>query len=103
MDIYSQARTKIRTSIIPIMLDFFPDTAKQNAGIIFSHLNGSEPTVPYMIINILGIEQKGHHSTATLLNTDNELAISNFYEILVQFGFFGSTAGNMAHHFSNKV
>lgn len=103
MDIYSKARTAIRTSVIPIMTEFFPNETTQNNGVIFSHLNGPEDSGPYMTINILSIEQKGHHSTSTLLNEDDELAISNFYEVLVQFSFFGSTAGNMAHHFSNKV
>jgi hypothetical protein len=103
MSIYTDVRTASRNSIIQSLISYFPTVADQDAGIIFSHLSGAEPSIPYVVINILSIEQQGHHSTSTLTSTAKQLSVAAFYEVMVQYSFSGSTAGSMAHDFSHKV
>lgn len=104
MAAYSDVRKAVRRAVIQSLIEYFPDTASQNAGIIFSHVNGSEPVNPYVVINVLGIEQNGKHSTSTLANpSQNILNIRASYEITVQFSFCGSTAGDMAQSFTQRI
>lgn len=103
MSLYGDIRTAARNVAIKALEDYFPTPTEQNAGIIFAHLNGAEPAGPYVVINIINIEQQGHHSTSTLTNTDEELAIQVAYEVMIQFGFCGSTAGEMAQHFTQRI
>ncbi|MNF65275.1 hypothetical protein D3C85_996080 [compost metagenome] len=102
MNIYSLVRQSVRNSILDIFAVDFPNTP-----IIFSHSGGSEPSVPYVVINILSVDQKGHHSTSTLTTVPidgvGELSVSAFYEVMVQYSFCGTTAGDMAHTFSHRV
>lgn len=102
--IYTDVRKAIRRAAIQSLIEYFPDTASQNAGIIFSHVNGSEPSSPYVVINVLGIEQQGKHMTSTLSNpTDNTVSVRASYEITVQFSFCGSTAGDMVQSFTQRI
>lgn len=103
MNIYTLVRKATRDSILTTLPEFFPTSVEQNAGVIFSHNNGAEPSIPYVVINILSIEQQGRHRTSTLTNTTEELTVSAFYEVMVQYSFCGSTAGDMAHTFSHRV
>ena len=104
MAAYSDIRKAIRRASIQSLIEFFPTTDLQNKGIIFSHLSGAEPNTPYVVINILGIEQQGKHSTSTLSDpTQNTLYIRASYEITVQFSFCGSTAGDMAQSFTQRI
>lgn len=101
--IYTDVRKAVRRAAIQSLIEYFPDTASQNAGIIFSHVNGSEPVNPYVVINILGHSQQGHVQTASTTNEQFELIHQVAYEVTVQFSFCGSTAGDMAHSFSQRV
>lgn len=102
---YNDVRKAVRRAVIQSLIEYFPDTASQNAGIIFSHVNGSEPANPYVVINVLGIEQIGRHSTSTLTDPSegNILNVRVSYEITVQFSFCGSTAGDMAQSFTQRI
>lgn len=95
--IYSFVRTAIRNSTLKALAEY------PTSPVIFSHLNGAEPSESYTIINILSIEQQGHHQTATLTNENEELNVSAVYEILVQFSFCGSLSGDMAHSFTQAI
>lgn len=104
MAVYSDIRKSVRRASIQSLIEFFPTTDSQNKGIIFSHVNGSEPSTPYVVINILGIEQIGKHSTSTLADpTQNIVNVRASYEITVQFSFCGSTAGDMAQSFTQRI
>ncbi len=101
---YSEVRKAIRRAVIQSLIEYFPTEADQNNYIFFSHSNGTEPSNPFVVINILGIEQIGKHSTSTLADpTQNILNIRASYEINVQFSFCGSTAGDMAQSFSQRI
>lgn len=101
--IYSDVRKAIRKAAIGSLLDFFPTTVEQDKFIIFSNGNGTEPVESYVVINILNIEQQGHHITSTLTNEDEELSIQAQYECLVQFSFIGSLSGDMAQSFTQRI
>lgn len=101
---YSEVRKAIRRAVIQSLIEYFPTTEDQDKYIFFSHSGGTEPSNPFVVINILGIEQIGKHSTSTLSDpTDNVLYIRASYEINVQFSFCGSTAGDMAQSFSQRI
>lgn len=98
MNIYTLVRKAARDSILQIFATDFPNTP-----VIFSHQGGAEPSVPYVVINILSIEQVGHQTTSSLVNVTQELDVSAYYEVMVQYSFCGSSAGDMAHSFSHRV
>lgn len=101
---YSEVRKAIRRAVIQSLIEYFPTTEDQDKYIFFSHTGGTEPSNPFVVINILGIEQIGKHSTSTLADpTQNILNIRASYEINVQFSFCGSTAGDMAQSFSQRI
>lgn len=104
MAVYSDVRKAIRRATIQSLIEYFPTTQEQNDLIFFSHTNGSEPSQPYVVINILGIEQQGKHMTSTLANSkDDTLLVRVAYEITVQFSFCGSSAGDMAQTFTQAI
>lgn len=104
MAAYSDIRKAIRRAAIQSVIEYFPTEADQNKFVFFSHTNGSEPANPYMVINILGIQQIGKHSTSTLADpTQNIVSVRASYEITVQFSFCGSTAGDMAQSFTQRI
>lgn len=74
-----------------------------NPLVILSHQNGTEPSKSYCAINIMSIEQQGHHSTSVLTNTNEQLTIQAFYECFVQFSFIGSDSGDMAQSFIQRI
>lgn len=69
----------------------------------FSHNNGTEPVDSYVSINILDLQQIGHHSTPALTRANEILDVRVVYEALVQFSFFGTQAGNAAHAFTQRI
>lgn len=71
--------------------------------VILSHQNGAEPSKTYCVINILSIEQQGHHSTSTQTTSDFKLNVRVVYEVMVQFSFIGSLSGEMAQSFTQKI
>lgn len=103
MSVYSNVRTGIRKAAIQALVEYFPDTTTQNTGIIFSHLNGAEPSVSYVAINILQIEQVGKNYTSTFANTAGEITIQGNYNIYVQFSFIGSLSGEMSQSFTQRL
>ncbi len=101
--IYSDVRKAIRRAAIGSLLEFFPDTISQDKYIVFPNSNGTEPSDSYVVINILQIEQQGHHSTSTLTNEGEELSFQVAYEILVQLSFIGSLSGDLAQSFTQNI
>ena len=102
--VYTDVRKAIRRAAIQSLIEYFPTTQEQNDLIFFSHINGSEPSKPYIVINILSIEQQGKHMTSTLASpADNTLLVRVAYEITVQFSFCGSSAGDMAQTFTQAI
>jgi hypothetical protein len=97
MAIFTDLKQAIRTSAIAALSEF------TNPMVIFSHENGPEPSVSYVVINVLNVEQQGHHSTSTLVNTDETLTFQVAYEIMCQFSFIGSLSGEMSQSFNNNV
>lgn len=95
--IYSDVRKAIRLGAIAALSEF-PTTP-----VVFSHSGGTEPAESYVVVNILSIEQQGHHITSTLTNQDEELSIQAQYEIFVQFSFIGSLSGDMAQSFTQRI
>lgn len=97
MAVYSDVRKAIRLGAIAALSDF-PTTP-----VIFSHLAGTEPAESYVVINILNIEQQGHHSTSTLANANETLTFQVAYEVMVQFSFVGSLSGDMSQSFTQNI
>lgn len=98
MSAYSLVRSGIRLGAIAALSEY-PTTP-----VIFSHSSGTEPAESYAVINILSIEQKGHHQTSTLANnTTEKTSISVAYEVSVQFSFVGSLSGELAQSFSQRI
>lgn len=103
VNVYSDIRKAIRRAAVQSLIEFFPNTEDQDKYIFFSHTGGSEPANPYVVINILGIEQQGRSQVSSLTDQDSFLSVQAAYEVTVQFGFCGSTAGDMAHSFTQRV
>lgn len=97
MAIFTDLQEAIRLSVIAALPDY-PTTLVK-----FSHDNGSEPSASYVVINVLNTEQQGHHSTSTLVNTDETLTFQVAYEIMCQFSFIGSLSGEMSQSFNNNI
>lgn len=97
MSIYSTLRAAIR-SVALVANSEYP-TMQIN----YSHSNGTEPVDSYASINILDVQQIGHHSTPALTRENEILDIRVVYEVMVQFSFFGSLAGDAAHSFTQRI
>lgn len=97
MSIYSSVRANIRKGAIAALSEY-PTTP-----VIFSHNNGTEPAESYVVVNILSIEQQGHHSTSAQTTTDYKLAVRVVYEVMVQFSFVGSLSGDMSQSFTQRI
>ena len=95
--IYSDVRKAIRTASLASLSEF------TNPQVIFSHTNGTEPAESYVVINILSIEQQGHHSKSSLLTVEEELIFQVAYEVMCQFSFIGSLSGDLAQTFSQNI
>jgi len=115
---YSDVRKAIRTAALASLSEF------PTAPVIFSNSGGTEPAESYAVVNILSINQIGHHSTSTLASistapeafgfdqqwglhwsesTGYFLPVQVCYEILVQFSFIGSLSGDMAQSFTQRI
>lgn len=97
MAIFTDLQEAIRLSAIAALPDY-PTTLVK-----FTHDNGPEPSASYVVVNILNTEQQGHHSTSTLVNTDETLTFQVAYEVICQFSFIGSLSGEMSQSFNNNV
>lgn len=103
MSIYSQVRQALRLGTIAVLSEYFPDTTTQNKGILFSHTNGTEPSTPYVVIQIVKVVQEGRSSYSTSANTLEQLTLVSNYKITAQFSFIGTLAGDMAYDFNNSI
>jgi len=97
MSIYSDVRSSIRKGALAALSEF------TNPQVIFSHSGGTEPAESYVVVNILSIEQQGHHSTSTLANDNETLTFQTAFEVMVQFSFVGSLSGDMSQSFHNNI
>lgn len=97
MDIYETLENGLRDVALVVNRDH-PDTP-----IIFSHGKGQEPSRSYIVINILSVEQEGGSSTPPILNRANKLDMRVMYTALVQFSFYGSESGKLAHNFIHMI
>lgn len=97
MPIYSDVRAALRKGAIAALSEY-PTTP-----VIFSNSNGTEPAESYVVINILSIEQQGHHSTSTLATEDEELIFQVAYEVVCQLSFIGSLSGDMSQSFTQNI
>lgn len=95
--IFSDVRASIRKCALAALSEF------PTAPVIFSHENGPEPSVSYAVVNILNIEQRGHHSTSTLVNDNGTITFQVAFEVMCQFSFVGSLSGDMAQSFNNNI
>tara|TARA_Y100000114_G_C11764120_1_gene332388 strand:- start:64138 stop:64671 length:534 start_codon:yes stop_codon:yes gene_type:complete len=97
MTIYSNLETAVR-NVCLVANNNYPNMLMN-----FSHQGGSEPVTSYASINILDMQQMGHHSTPALTNQLKQLDIRVAYEVMVQISFFGTDAGDASHLFTNAV
>lgn len=100
MSIYTNLRTAVR-NVALVALDEYPTPT-----VIFSHLNGIEPTGSYVTVSILNVQQQGQHVSSGLVEanlTQYEQTITASYEVLVQFSFVGSDSGDMAYSFNQRI
>lgn len=97
MAIYTDVRAAIRKGALAALSEF------TNPVVIFSHSGGTEPAESYVVVNILNIEQQGHHSTSTLATEDEELIFQIAYEVTCQLSFIGSLSGDMSQSFTQNI
>lgn len=97
MSLFSDVRTAIRKVCLTALSEY------PTAQVIYSNNNGSEPTDTYAVINILSIDQQGHHSTSSKLNSNNIQSVQVCYEVTVQFSFIGSLSGDLAQSFTQRI
>jgi hypothetical protein len=95
--VYSQVRTSIRNVALAALSEFTSPV------VIFSNSNGLEPAESYCVVNILNIQQIGHHNTSTKVDLNSQLSIQVVYECLCQFSFVGSLAGDMVQSFTQRI
>jgi hypothetical protein len=97
MPIYSDVRAALRKGALAALSEY------PAAPVIFSNSNGTEPAESYVVVNILNIEQQGHHSTSSQTTTDFKLDVRVVYEVMAQFSFVGSLSGDMAQSFTQRI
>ena len=100
MNIFTTVRAAIR-NVSLVALDEFV-----NPLVIYSHSNGTEPAGSYVVVNILSVEQQGHHSSSGLTKAnglDYELSVTAAYEVNAQLSFVGSQSGEMAYSFYQRI
>ena len=97
MSIYTNLEQSIR-NVGLVANNEYPDMLLN-----FSHQNGNEPVTSYVSINTLEMVQQGRAATPALTNLSSKLDIRTAYEVVVQFSFFGTLAGDAAHSFFNRI
>lgn len=110
MSIYEQLEESLYDSCEAVLADYYPDTP-----IIFTHVNGPEPSNPYIAMQIMFVEQIGRTQTSTRADavygeggeiTHYVLNSQAQYETTVQVSCIGSEAGTLAfdfHHLLNTT
>ena len=101
MNIYSSVRSAIR-KVVVVALSEFPTPS-----VNYAHQNDApEPPESYAVVNILSVEQQGHHSSSGLTKAnglDYELSVTAAYEVTCQLSFVGSQSGEMAYSFYQRI
>lgn len=100
MNIFTSVRTAIRNVSLKALNEFTNPLA------IYSHANGTEPAGSYVVINILSVEQVGHHTSSGLAKANGlvyDLSVTAAYEVNVQLSFVGSQSGEMAYSFYQRI
>ena len=97
MSLFSDVKDAVRNVTLTALSEF------TNPIVIHSYGNGLEPAESYVAINILSIEQQGHHSTSSQLDTSFKQSTQVAYEALVQVTFIGSKAGDMVQSFTQRI
>lgn len=97
MSLFSDVKDAVRNVTLTALSEF------TNPIVIHSYGNGLEPAESYVAINILSIEQQGHHSTSSRLDTSFKQSTQVAYEALVQVTFIGSKAGDMVQSFTQRI
>ena len=100
MNIFTSVRTAIRNVTLKALDEF--TTPMVN----FSHSSGTEPTGSYAVVNILSVEQIGHHTSSGLAKANGlvyDLSVTAAYEVTCQLSFVGSQSGEMAYSFYQRI
>lgn len=97
MSLFSDVKTAVRNVTLTALSEF------TNPMVIHSYGGGTEPAGSYVTINVLSIEQQGHHSTSSRLDTSFRQSTQVAYEALVQVTFVGSMAGDMVQSFTQRI
>ena len=100
MNIFTTVRTAIK-NVSLVALNEFPTPL-----LIYSHQNGNEPAGSYVVLNILSVEQQGHHSSSGLTKANGakfEETIKVSYEVMAQLSFVGSKSGEMAYSLYQRI
>lgn len=97
MSLFSDVKDAVRNVTLTALSEF------TNPIVIHSYGGGLEPAESYVTINILSIEQQGHHSTSSRLDTSFKQSTQVAYEALVQVTFIGSKAGDMVQSFTQRI
>lgn len=98
------AYTELQSALYKTVSYMFP-----NNETLWMYDGGTEPSNPYIGLHILDMDQIGREQVSSLasetaLNSDSFfLNITVNYEAQVQITFKGSTAGDLAHEFSQKI
>ena len=100
MNIFTSVRTAIRNVTLKALDEF---TAPM---VNYSHSSGTEPTGSYAVVNILSVEQIGHHTSSGLAKANGlvcDLSVTAAYEVNVQLSFIGSQSGEMAYSLYQRI
>ena len=100
MNIFTSVRTSIRNVALKALDEFTTPL------VIYSHANGTEPAGSYVVVNILSVEQVGHHQSSGLAKANGlvyDLSVTAAYEVNVQLSFVGSQSGEMAYSFYQRI
>lgn len=100
MNIFTSVRTAIRNVSLKALDEFTTPL------VIYSHSGGTEPAGSYVVVNILSVEQIGHHTSSGLAKANGlvyDLSVTAAYEVNVQLSFVGSRSGEMAYSFYQRI
>ena len=100
MNIFTSVRTAIRNVSLKALNEFTTPL------VIYSHANGTEPSGSYVVVNILSVEQIGHHTSSGLAKANGlvyDLSVTAAYEVNAQLSFVGSQSGEMAYSFYQRI
>lgn len=98
------AYSDLQDALYNVVSYMMPDTE-----VIWMYDGGAEPSNPYIGLYVLTLDQQGREEISTYANetlTDPPSYYVNVkatYEATVQIGFRGSTAGDIAHQFNQRL